>query len=175
VHENRQREFLTVRLCLRELTGRDDLLITYNDLNKPDIKGDYFISISHSGDYVCIYLHKTKEVGVDLEQLNERVKRIASRFLGEAEKSRMPDASDEIDEVKWLNLHWSAKETIYKVYAKKRLVFSTQMEIQAFELREGGTLTGKLILEDSEVLYDIHYKFFDDFVLTYCEQLTIDN
>jgi len=167
VHENRQREFLTVRLCLREIAGRDDLLITYNDLNKPDIKDEYFISISHTGDYVCIFLNREKEVGIDIEQLNDRVTRISSRFLSEDEKLRLP----KVDSVKWLNLHWSAKETMYKVYAKKRLVFSTQMEIEKFQMDEKGVLSGVLKLESGQIRYPISYWFFEDFVLTYCEEV----
>ena len=72
IHENRKKEFLAVRLCLKVVTGDDNLLIRYNELNKPDIPGEYYISISHTGDYVAIYLDKSSEVGIDIEQLHER-------------------------------------------------------------------------------------------------------
>lgn len=170
IHPNRKREFLSVRLCLKEITGREDLCISYNELSKPDIKGEYFISISHSGDYVVVYLNEKYEVGIDIESINERVKRIASRFLSPEEKQRIPEEK----ETEWLNLHWSAKETLYKVYAKKRLTFSTQMEIEAFTLEEQGELTGILKLEEERRAYTVHYLFLDKvlgedrMLMTYC-------
>lgn len=92
--------------------------IKHEESGKPLLEG-WHISISHTKGYVAVLLSKTREVGVDIEYVSERIKRIADRFL------RPDEYAESINE---LLIHWCAKETIYKLYSEQDLTFQ-QMKV----------------------------------------------
>lgn len=109
--EKRKHEWLSVRVLLKTLCG-EEKEIAYYPSGRPYLEdGSAHISISHTRGYVAVALHPFHEVGVDIEQYGERVKKVSSRFIRPDEESTMMKG----DEIYALLLHWSAKETLFKL------------------------------------------------------------
>ena len=110
---------LEYETSMGEPSGADNTVeIKHEESGKPLLDG-WHISISHTKGYVAVMLSKTREVGVDIEYVSERIKRIADRFL-------RPDEHAEC--ISDLLIHWCAKETVYKLYSEQDLTFQ-QMKI----------------------------------------------
>lgn len=73
---------------------------------KPYIKGGPFFNISHSGEYVIMVVHKTREVGVDIERINESKLNAIKYVLSGKEKT--------VKDTNTLFLMWSNKESLTK-------------------------------------------------------------
>ena len=86
--ESRKREFLTVRVLLKELFPSENLIISYSKNGKPNLNGNKNISISHTKTYVAVMVGEFKHGGIDLETINERIFKLATKFLNESEIER---------------------------------------------------------------------------------------
>jgi phosphopantetheinyl transferase len=74
--ENRKKEWLSVRLLLKELLG-EEKEIEYDNAGKPFFRDRSFrISISHTVSYVAVILNPNRPVGIDVERITEQVSRI---------------------------------------------------------------------------------------------------
>lgn len=127
-NEQRRREWLTVRLLLRELLGRE-IEILYTDTGKPYLADNSFnISISHTSGFVAIALSKEKVPGIDIEYISSRILKIKDRFMSGEEKNNlfMPQ------ELVHLLLHWSAKESMFKVLDVENVIFDACLHIKPF-------------------------------------------
>jgi hypothetical protein len=79
-----------------------------------------------------------------------------------AEKAKIP--SD--DPISMLTLAWSAKETLYKWYGKRRLE-SKDILLELPEVfLESGNFAGRVIAPHSEYLLKVHYRQLPGAVLT---------
>ena len=130
----RQLEYVCERALLREMIG-NEVEIFHNEDGKPMLKGNYNISISHTRGYVAIILSEKKEVGIDIEYVSDRVKKIARHFM------RSDEVANNIDS---LLIHWCAKEATYKLFSSEHLDFqSIKVEIgehvRATNMRNGKT------------------------------------
>ena len=116
----RRQEYVCERALLREMTG-NEVTLSHNEDGKPILEGNYNISISHTRGYVAIILSEKKEVGIDIEYVSDRVKKIANHFM------RQDEIANDIDS---LLIHWCAKEAIYKLFSSEHLDFqSIKVEI----------------------------------------------
>lgn len=84
---------------------------------KPVLKNsEAHLSISHTQQFAAVMFSRNKAVGIDLENINPKVERIAHKFLREDEIN----AIDEEEKIGKLILYWSAKEALYKLHAKAK-------------------------------------------------------
>jgi phosphopantetheinyl transferase len=151
--------------------------INYNDQGAPLLPGyeGLHISISHTKGYVAIALSENAPVGIDVEQI-ERIEEKPNVFddkekLPRVEKVRTRFMrNDEFAETTiGLLLHWSAKETLFKVLGREGVNFIDEMQVSPFdETQYEGEFTIEDLKEDDT--YIIYYKVFDDFVLTYTKK-----
>jgi len=148
---------LQYKTSIGESSRTDETVeIGHKESGKPVLDG-WHISISHTKGYAAVLLSKNHEVGIDIEYVSERVKRIADRFLRPDEQ-----AENTID----LLLHWCAKEAIYKLYSELDLTFQ-QMKIVDLQPQsdffhvENESKNG--LVSVTKVFYRIH----QDYVLTY--------
>ncbi len=162
-HEKRKREWLAVRILLKTLCG-DEKEIAYRPSGKPFLSdGSYHISISHTGGYAAVALHPSREVGVDIEQYGTRIKRVVSHFM----------RSDEIpalwrgDDVYALLLHWSAKETLFKLLDTPESDWHLRLHVLPFVPSEEGSFEMCEYLTEQQNHYLIRYVTHPDFVLTW--------
>lgn len=109
----RRMEFLAVRALLWNMNGRVPEIM-HNKDGKPFLADGCNISISHTHGYAAVILSEKHNVAVDIEYMNERVCRIAGRFLRPDEKA---------DTVLEKLLAWCGKETLYKLHSGDKLAF----------------------------------------------------
>ena len=84
---HRRLEWLAVRVLLYTLSG-EEKEIAYHPSGKPYLADDSAsLSISHTKGYVAVVLGLPgREVGVDIEQYGERVRKVAHKFMREDEQ-----------------------------------------------------------------------------------------
>lgn len=129
---------------------------------KPFLSGyPYHVSLSHSFPYVAVLIDFNQPAGIDLEQPKPKLTRIAPRIHHRRE---LEDLGTDI--VKHC-IYWCAKESLVKLHGKKDLIFSENMFIEPFDLRQTGDITGKMIFGQTELTVPLHYIVFTDFVIVY--------
>lgn len=159
--EKRKREYLGVRVALKELLGRE-VDIRYNDAGKPFLSNDScHISISHSKEWVAVMAHPTRMPGIDIECPSEKIMRLYTRFLSIEEQEELPKPVEALR----LQITWSAKEALYKIIGKHAVDFATQLRIFPFELQEHGTLMAQHIL--SQTVFKLSYIQNSAYTLVY--------
>ena len=161
--ESRQREWLAVRVLLKELCG-EEKKIGYLPSGKPYLEdGSMRVSFSHTKGYVAVAVHPFAEVGVDIEQYGTRVQKVASRFIREDERVSIASG----DEIYGLLLHWSAKETMFKLMEEEAVDFVSHLHIHPFQLQPSGTFQACEYRSQHGRTFLVHYDTHSDFVLTY--------
>ena len=161
--EKRKQEWLAVRVLLKELCG-EEKRIAYLSSGKPYLEdGSMHISFSHTNGYVAVALHPSLEVGVDIEQYGHRVKRVASRFVRNDEKISLSSG----DEVYGLLLHWSAKETMFKLLDNQAVDFIDHLRVLPFVLQEKGSFEALEYRSGRDRKFIVHYDTHPDYVLTF--------
>lgn len=164
---SRKREFLAVRVLLKHLMGRE-MCIGHEPSGRPFLKGEEgYITISHTRNYVAIGLHETAVPGIDIERYAERVRKVEPRFVREDEMPGRKCMQEE-EELYQLLLHWSAKETLFKVMDCSSVDFVAHLQIVPFQLSSCGIMEGRSLHPDNHSCYQIHYLTHPDFVCTYC-------
>ena len=161
--ERRKIEWLSVRVLLYFML-KEDKQIGYSLEGKPFLTDDsFFISISHTKGYVAVVLGLPgREVGVDIEQYGERVRKVAHKFMREDEQPSVFRGTDT-----WsLLLHWSAKETMFKCLNASDVDFRGHMRILPFAVNESGVFSAEEYRTVEKRRFTIHYYLFPDFVLT---------
>ena len=119
-HERRKMEFVATRLLRHDLFGFEH--IHYDIHGAPYIEKEGFISISHSKNMVGIAVNPDYQVGLDLEPHRGNILELAHKFLSENEKIKF-DCEDPIV----LTKIWSAKEALYKLAGRKKIIFATEL------------------------------------------------
>jgi len=72
------------------------------------------------------------------------------------------------EELYQLLLHWSAKETMYKVLDMAEVDFLQHLKVCPFKLSSSGTFTGESYRKADKARFLIHYLIYPEFVCTYC-------
>jgi len=147
------------------------LLFRYAGLKFPIIKNQYgeplsngvHVSISHSHDYAAIIISKTKRVAIDLEKKDERIIRVAHKFIHKVE-----EFFSEEERTKYYTLIWSAKETLYKLYTANEVIFKDELRIHPFSYSDKGEIRGEVLKTPQILGVRLFYISFDNYVLTWC-------
>lgn len=126
---SRQSEKITEEQLLSVILPKN-IEVKYLDSGKPYLSEGY-ISISHSKKYLVIAVSMTKEIGVDIEQLNERLQRVKHKFLSTQELEGLKK-----ENLLNLALCWSAKEAIYKLVGEKAGALGENITILTDEIGE---------------------------------------
>jgi 4'-phosphopantetheinyl transferase len=163
---SRRLEFLSVRALLAELIG-NDARIVYNKNNKPFLKdGSRFISISHSQKLTAILLSTNEKVGIDLEYMGSNIGRIAFKFINRKEKI----TKVEEDRKYHLYLHWCAKEALYKICDKEGISIKKNITIEPFEVKDSGTITGRVTTSKINDSFDLYYTRYDNYAIVWTKK-----
>jgi 4'-phosphopantetheinyl transferase len=163
--ESRTREWLGARLLaytLLEKLSAPPLLLHRKETGMPVCsEAGWHVSLTHSGPWVGALVSCSDQVGIDIELRHEKILRLAPRFLNEPE---LQAADGDLEKVL---LYWSAKETLYKVYQQKELIFKEQLLVSDFERQPAGFFEGQVLTDTFHQRYAVHYAVYPDFVLTY--------
>ena len=128
--ESHQKGFLSVRMLLQHC-GYSDFDLYYDELGKPHLKDGKHISISHSFDFAAIAL-SDENIGIDIEQVKEKVLRIAPRFM---EMWHLENLS-EADQMKKATVIWGTKEAIFKIKNEAGISFPDHIFEKPFLLSD---------------------------------------
>ena len=103
-----------------------------------------------------IFGHSTFKIGVDIEQISERVKKVKEKFLNETELIEFSNETDEI----YTQL-WTAKEAIYKTMITP-VSFKNDIKLSK---NNNGAIIGKVL--NSEKTIQLNYLKIEDYILCY--------
>lgn len=161
--EKRKVEWLAVRALLKELCG-EEKEIAYLPSGKPYLKdGSANISFSHTHGYVAVAYSENGEVSVDIEQYGTRIRRVAHKFIREDEQVSLLKG----DEIYAMLLHWSAKESLFKLLDVEGVDFTEHLHIHPFRLSSEGQISAEEYRTGRNLHFDMHYHTHPDYVLTY--------
>lgn len=137
-HIKRKREFLATRILCQRLFGKKR--IQYNEHGAPYIGSTEHISISHSKNIVGIAINPEFVVGLDLEPHRENIFDLVKKFISEHEKNVF-DVNSTLEMTKM----WSAKEALYKLAGRKKIIFSTELLL---DKEDNGCWIGTIVNPD---------------------------
>ncbi|TXK48998.1 4'-phosphopantetheinyl transferase superfamily protein [Pontibacter qinzhouensis] len=167
VHPKREQEWLASRMLAYTLLQQFTevpLVLCRNEHGKPYFEqSDIQLSITHSPQLAAVIVSADHQVGIDIELVSQKALRVADRFLAESEKTCT--AGDDIKTC----LYWSAKETLYKMYSKRNLIFKENILLAPSETEN--TLRGLVQTANFSRSYEVCFENVDNHILTYC----IDN
>jgi len=163
IENKREKEGAGVRFLLDKLVG-EEVELAYYETGKPYLKNRIEeISISHSHDMLVVIVDKQKTTGIDIELIRDKVLKITHKFLSDNELKDI--AGQSIEKVL---VYWAAKETLYKIYAKKSVDFREHLFITNFEYNEnGGEIISNIILNDFEKEIKLKYIKVHEYILVY--------
>lgn len=160
--ELHRKGFLSIRQLLK-IAGYEDTDVIYDEFGKPHLKNGKFISITHSFHFCGIIISEEKPVGIDIEKQRDKIVKIAHKFT-QIEEYRTLANHDAL--IGKLTIVWGAKESLYKIYGKKKLLFREHIYINDFSFFEGKTL-GEIRYENTTSSYTIFFVEFEGFTCVY--------
>ena len=163
--EKRRCEWLAARILIKKILGyRAE--VRYSPEGRPMLVDDSrFLSISHTADYVAVALHDKCSVGVDVEAVGSKVQRLYKRFMGADEIVSIDHSNETLS----MLLHWSAKESFYKIVGNRGGSYAANFSVSPFTVGESGnfsisyTADGRLIKK-----VPVTYIVGSDYVFTLC-------
>jgi phosphopantetheinyl transferase len=154
-NEKRKKEWLGVRLLLREIIGKYSQIF-YDENGKPYVDEKFHVSVSHSNGLIAILVSENPELGVDVEMISERILQTAHKFT-----DKTPSESSEKETLtRFFHLKWSAKETLYKIYSKGIPDYIKHLNVDIPKIETQGSVNGTINLDDFTKSYNIKYLFF---------------
>ena len=151
-HSQKQIEFFCSRLTIKYLAdklGIGYLGIKKDEYGKPYLVGsNWHFSLTHTAEYIAVVMHPSRPLGVDMEQPSEKLLRIAHKFLSETERN---DADSDSDK---LCIYWSAKEALYKLYGKRKVIFIDNLLIFPFR-KDQQVINGRLRINEIDEQYTL--------------------
>jgi phosphopantetheinyl transferase len=160
-HPWRKSQWLATRLLLEQILPGSKIIYDANGKPWSDREG-HFISITHSAAYIAIMVSFTP-CGIDLEQIREKIDRIAPRFLDEKEleAARLEPA------VERMHIYWCVKEAIYKVYGRKEVSFRTDIFVDKVTSVPEGKTTASLRVDGEWKKQTVYYRPFRECMMAW--------
>lgn len=153
--EHRKKEWLTARILTEKLSKQEEVKFFYDEHNKPFLKNsNWHISISHSRNLLAVILSKESETGIDIELVKPQIFRIKEKFMSDDELKSIGEKNAE----EQLTVFWCAKESLYKLYGKKKLTFKKNILIEPFVYADEGMLVGKISNSSIEESFNLKYE-----------------
>jgi len=162
----RHLHWLSTRVLLRTMLRTDEYIDCKTDIHgKPYLVNlPYHISFSHSFDYAAVMMSKKAPVGIDIEQIKEKVERIATKFMNPGE---MAFISTDEHRIEHLYVCWCGKEAIYKCYGQKEVSFVNHISLAPFEFAKAGSVNARLHKGEVDLNYEVEYMQYEDYMIGY--------
>jgi 4'-phosphopantetheinyl transferase len=123
----------------------------------------YSISVSHSYPFVACQISEDQFAGVDIEQVKDKVLRVAHRVFNEDELHAI-EKNAQIATV-----YWCAKEALIKTYGKKDLFLKDEIAIDSFKNQYSGITLGYIHKKGFDQKHKLQYLVKEDFVLVFTD------
>ncbi|MBL4605644.1 MAG: 4'-phosphopantetheinyl transferase superfamily protein [Flavobacteriaceae bacterium] len=160
--EIHQKGFLSIRHLLKEFGYTDNDLI-YDEFGKPHLKDGNFISITHSFTFSAIVISRKTPVGIDIEMQRDKIVKIAHKFTPFEEYKTIANHDALVSK---LTIVWGAKESLYKIYGKKKLLFLHHIYIEDFAFADAQT-SGVIKYEGHVSNHRIYFLEFEGYTCVY--------
>jgi 4'-phosphopantetheinyl transferase len=160
--ELHQKGFLSIRHLLKEV-GLTDADLHYDKFGKPHLDAGRYISISHSFSFTSIIFSYENSVGIDIEKQREKILKIAHKFTPIEEYKTIANVDALISK---LTIVWGAKESLYKIYGKKKLLFLHHIYVDDFNFDNHKT-TGEIRFNGKVSSYNIEFLEFEGFTCVF--------
>ena len=171
-HPHKRLQHLAGRFLLQFLEPQFPLdLISISASKKPLLLNEEFhFSISHCGNFAATMVSNRFLVGIDVELITPKIKKIQNKFLDEDElKILMNHCQSENDVLQILTLFWSCKETMVKWYGKGKVDFKKDMQIHFLSFENGKGTVGAYFGKEINKSLQIEFHFFDQLCLAWVE------
>ena len=156
--EIHKKQFLAIRNIL-ELMSSEKYLVSYSEIGKPYLNSKKNISVTHSGSYAALIV-SDKQVGIDLEEFGEKIKKIEKKFL-DVELDYPIDLSTSN-----LLVYWNIKESIFKSLENKPMDFRKNIIVLPLE-EENNKVKSWYINNDEIYSFCSYYKVSKNYTLAY--------
>lgn len=162
---------LASRKALNSLFEQDVSECMKDEHGKPFVLGyEGYVSLSHSFDFAIAMAHPAYPVGVDIEIVQPKIRRIQDKFLRPSEIAVIDGRHD----IQMLYACWTAKEAIFKWQGKKGISLKQNIEIQPFMLEEKGHLEARLSYPGFDQMLKVAYENLGTYFLAYvCRPVSI--
>ena len=157
-----QQGFVSIRQLLKQ-AGYVDADVFYDEFGKPHLKDNNYISITHSFTFTAIIISEKNPVGIDVEKQRDKIVKIAHKFTPIEEYNTIANHEALVSK---LTIVWGAKESLYKIYGKKKLQFLHHIYIEDFSFIDTKT-TGVIKYKGYVSSYDICFLEFEGFTCVY--------
>lgn len=158
----RRLEKYTVHFILQQLYPNGYQLI-YDEKGKPFLENlsSHHISISHSKNFIAVFIANSSNLGLDVEQVSDKVEKTSSKFMNANEQLLINKPED-------YNLIWGAKEAVYKSFDITGIDFKTGMNVLDIDVFNN-ELKLHLHYKDLNTFCKLQYQLINGFTLVYHE------
>jgi phosphopantetheinyl transferase len=154
----RQNEFLGVRHLRNQYNSA--LEIGYSEQGKPFfIDSSKHLSISHSKNYIALAISYNC-IGIDIEECDERIFRVANRFLSNSEKLIL-----DLNSCEQLTIAWCVKEALFKLNDSIRIDFKKDIQIK--EIKANSTVSAIMKQNSQWIEKELKYEAIDNLIMCY--------
>jgi 4'-phosphopantetheinyl transferase len=161
----RHLHWLGTRVLLRKMLRTEEYIdCKVDEHGKPYLVSlPYHISLSHSFDYAAVMISKKRPVGIDIEQIKQKVERIAHKFMRPEEVA----AINQEHKIEHLYVNWCIKEAVYKCHGQKEVSFIDNIFVQPFDFAEQGVVDARLSKDSLNIQYKAGYLQYEDYMIGY--------
>ncbi len=168
-NSKRYLHWLGTRVLLRKMLNTKEYIDCKIDAHgKPYLTTiPYHISLSHSFDYAAVMISKNQPVGIDIEKIEQKVERIAHKFL-RPEELAFINPNDKINQ---LYACWCAKEAVYKCYGRKEVSFLNHIFLTDFVCCDAGTVHATIKTATVDLDFEVEYLQFNEYMIGYAKMV----
>ena len=154
-----------VRHMLRKILPNHK--IRYHENGQPYLEPfDKFVSVSHSFPYAVLAISE-KKIGVDIEQVKDRIDKIKHKFLHPKEIDWLSRAESGIEH---LTAIWCIKEALFKIHSSKQWSFKEFYVVDEFFLDKFSKIKCKVFDKDKEDKFLAHLEKIGNYYLAITEE-----
>ncbi len=158
-HPKKLLETLMVRKILKERLPEHKIL--YENRRPFLVPHDYEISITNSFPFAALAISKYK-IGIDVERFNPKMLRLKDKFTYPEERTFIPEA----EEIEYLTIIWSVKESLYKLHHSKHWSLKKHYEVLPFNRENLHSVRCRVYDDQSSDEFFARVEFFEDYVFT---------
>ncbi len=165
MHPVKRTQHLAARLLLQEMQPEVDVnSIEYAANGKPYLVNEsVHFSVSHCNGFAACVISEEGPVGIDIELIQDRIKKVAPKFLHHSELEKINTLNEEA-QLKEMSFVWAAKEAMYKMNEKLGLDFSEHLRVEGLTNNTNGMMSGSILSEAAALDVEIHYELRENFV-----------
>ena len=154
-----------VRHMLRKILPNHK--IRYHENGQPYLEPfDKFVSVSHSFPYAVLAISE-KKIGVDIEQVKDRIDKIKLKFLHPTEIDWLGRVESRIEH---LTAIWCIKEALFKIHSSKQWSFKEFYVVDEFLLDKFSKIKCKVFDKDREDKFLAHLEKIENYYLAITEE-----